>query len=409
MKEPREIKDRKVRVFTCTPVDFAGDESFFSRESGMFCRGLRSIGVDSLSIMPGPARLGDDPLLIRTDAENLSDAAWWRGLGLDAVILYSWAAPRYTSIAVAIKKAGISLMVCMDTCGVISPQANSRAWFHDLPKRILLERPFSKGKIRDLAKYLVESLASPIARARIHHYRQADIVTVPTPEGADWVSREALSLGDACLASKIRYLPHPQSSALLYDGTKKEKLVITIARWELEDWPQKNPRVLLGAYRTFLAANPDWRGFIVGTGATRLLEKLRIPSVPGLEFQERVDTTEIPKLFNRASIGFWSSNWEGQQGTGAQALCCGCSVVSHLSPMMNCFSHYVSKDSGRLAHENTPKCLANALMQEAEDWECGRRNPRGISEKWMGEFHANSVASKAIEYLNHSSNIEKKS
>jgi hypothetical protein len=58
MKEPREIKDRKVRVFTCTPVDFAGDESFFSRESGMFCRGLRSIGVDSRAIMPGPARLG---------------------------------------------------------------------------------------------------------------------------------------------------------------------------------------------------------------------------------------------------------------------------------------------------------------------------------------------------------------
>ena len=202
------------RVFTCTPVDFAGDESFFSRESGMFCRGLRSIGVDSLAIMPGPARLGDDPLLIRTDAKNLSDAAWWSGLGLDAVILYSWATPRYTPIAAAIKKAGIRLMVCMDTCGVISPHTNTRAWFHDLPKRILLEKPFSKGKIRDLAKYLVECLASPIARARIDHYRHADIVTVPTPQGADWVRREARLLGDEELASKFRYQPHPQLSLI---------------------------------------------------------------------------------------------------------------------------------------------------------------------------------------------------
>jgi hypothetical protein len=147
------------RIFTCTPVDFAGDVSFFSRDRGMFCRGLRSLGIDSQAIMPGSASFGDDPLLIRTNAENLSDAACWRGHGLDAVILYSWAAPRYTPIAAAIKKADIRLMVCMDTCGVISPQANSRAWFHDLPKRILLERPFGKGKIWDLAKYLLESLA----------------------------------------------------------------------------------------------------------------------------------------------------------------------------------------------------------------------------------------------------------
>jgi hypothetical protein len=74
MKEPREIINRKVRVFTCTPVDFAGDESFFSRESGMFCRGLRSLVVGSLSILHAPARLGDDPLLFRTDTEK---AIWW--------------------------------------------------------------------------------------------------------------------------------------------------------------------------------------------------------------------------------------------------------------------------------------------------------------------------------------------
>ena len=63
-----------LRVSTCTPVDFAGDESFFSRVSGMFCRRLRSIGVDSRAIMPGPTRLGDNPLLIRTDTEK---AIWW--------------------------------------------------------------------------------------------------------------------------------------------------------------------------------------------------------------------------------------------------------------------------------------------------------------------------------------------
>jgi glycosyltransferase involved in cell wall biosynthesis len=388
------------RIFTCTPVDFAGDESFFSRDSGMFCRGLRSLGVDSQAIMPGSARLGDDPLLIRTNAENLRDAAWWRGHGLDAVILYSWAAPRYTPIAAAIKKAGIRLMVCMDTSGVISPHANSQAWFHDAIERVLLERPFGKGKIRDLAKYLVESLASPIARARIHHYRQADIVTVPTPEGKEWVCNEARCLGDNDLTSKFHYLPHPQSHKFRYSGVAKEKLIISIARWNPEDWAQKSPRVLIETYRRFLAVKPAWRGLIIGSGATKLLERLGMQAVVGLEFQERIDPDDVPALLDRSSIGFWSSRWEGQQGTAAQALCCGCSVVSHGAPMMSCFRHYVSRESGRLARSNKLEHLSEALILEAHAWEKGERNPQGISEEWIGEFHANSVASKAIEHLN---------
>jgi len=399
MKDSREIKVRKIRVFTCTPIEFSGDNSFFSRDSGMFSRGLRSIGVESMAVMPGSHRIDDDSGLIRTAVHNLSDPSWWKSHELDAVILYSWAAPRYTPVAEAIKNAGIRLMVCMDTCGVVSPQANPKSWFLDLPKRVLTERRIARGKLNDVAKYLIESIASPIARKRMHHYRCADIVTVPTPEGADWVRREALSLGDANLASKIVYLPHPQSITFQYDGTEKKKLVISIARWQPEDWAQKNPRVLLGAYRIFLTENPAWRGIIVGSGATHMLDRLGVPHIPGLEFQERVETEYVPKLFNSASIGFWSSNWEGQQGTGAQALCCGCSVVSYRSPMMSCFSHYVSRKSGRLAVQNTPKDLAQALAYEARAWDSGARNPADIAMAWTGEFHAELVAKRALGYL----------
>jgi hypothetical protein len=53
-----------------------------------------------------------------------------------------------------------------------------------------------------------------------------------------------------------------------------------------------------------------------------------------------------------------------------------------------------------LARSNKPEHLSEALILEANAWEKGERNPWGISEEWIGEFHANSVASKAIEYLN---------
>jgi len=366
----------------------------------MFSRGLRSIGVESRAVMPGPERVGDDPSLIRTSYHNLTDSFWWKSLGIDGVILYSWAAPRYTPVAKAIRDAGLHLLVCMDTCGVISPQANRGAWFFDLPTRVLMEKPFAMGKMREVAKFLVESLMAPVAKARLHHYNVADAVSVPTPDGVTWVRNEIRSLGDPSLISKIHYLPHPQSPQFRYDDTPKEKLVVSMARWRKEDWAQKNPRVLLKTYRRFLSEHKDWNGIVVGSGATSLLRLLSINPIPRLEFREAIDPSNVPSFFNRASIGFWSSRWEGQQGTAAQALCCGCSVVSHSSPMMSCFRHYVSRDSGKLADRNTPADLASALSQEALAWERGNRNPENISRAWMGEFHADQAALRAMKLLN---------
>ena len=62
----------------------------FSRDSGAFCKAFQRIGVESRAIMPTPAQEGDDPDLIRTEYANLKDAAWWKSLGIDGVILYAW-------------------------------------------------------------------------------------------------------------------------------------------------------------------------------------------------------------------------------------------------------------------------------------------------------------------------------
>lgn len=76
-----------MKWYTCTPVSFKGDHTFFSRDSGAFCKAFQRIGVESRAIMPTPAQEGDDPDLIRTEYANLKDAAWWKSLGIDGVIL----------------------------------------------------------------------------------------------------------------------------------------------------------------------------------------------------------------------------------------------------------------------------------------------------------------------------------
>lgn len=352
-----------------------------------------------MAVMPYPSSAGDLPGLLRTEYSNLEDPAWWKSLDLDGVILYSWAAPRFTSVARAIKHAEIRLLVCMDTCGVISRQSNPASWFRDMPVRIFHEGPWGILRMREVVKYIVESLFSPVAKERIAHYKCADIVTVPTPEGMEWVRNEAIKLGGEDLARRFRYLPHPQSQDFHYTGIEKERLVVSIARWEEQDWGQKNPRLLIETFRRFLAARPGWRGIIIGSGATSLLGKLSLPPVAGLEFIERVEPSAVPGYLNKARIGFWTSRWEGQQGAAAQALCCGCSVVSHRSTMVNCFRHYCSRDSGSLASRYAPEDLAAALCQEADAWEKGKRNPREISNNWAGEFHAKQTALRAIRML----------
>lgn len=110
-----------MKWYTCTPVSFKGDHTFFSRDSGAFCKAFQRIGVESRAIMPTPAQEGDDPDLIRTEYANLKDAAWWKSLGIDGVILYAWGMGKYLPIARAIHDAGIFLVVYMDSSGLFFP------------------------------------------------------------------------------------------------------------------------------------------------------------------------------------------------------------------------------------------------------------------------------------------------
>ncbi|MEO7098020.1 MAG: glycosyltransferase family 4 protein [Luteolibacter sp.] len=391
-----------MKVYTCTPVRFRGDYTFFSRDSGLFSVGLNQLGIESLAIMPGPAMDGDDSLLIRTEYSNLESETWWRSLNLDGLILYSWAAPHYNPIAKAIRAAGIPFLVNMDTSGLLSPLTSPRDWLREAHVRLLAENPGLIGKASAIAKAVIEMIAHPVAKRRLEHYEAATLVAAATPHGARWIPNEAIRLGRAELASKFIYLPHPQLPFFNYDGTPKEALVLTVGRWHRADWPQKNPQILLETYRRFLTAKPDWKGMIVGAGAPDLARLLHCeyPEIADrLQFIDYVKPDALPDLYRRARIGFWTSRWEGQQGTGAQALCCGCSVVSASSAQNNCFRHYVTRESGRLASRNTPDALTDELVLEANAWEAGERSPERIGRIWCEEFHASEVARRALELL----------
>lgn len=391
-----------MKIYTCTPVRFKGDYTFFSRDSGLFSVGLDQIGVESRAIMPGPTMESDDPRLIRTDYRNLESEEWWRSLNLDGLIFYSWADPKYNCIAKAIKAAGIALIVNMDTCGLISPLANHEDWMRESHLRLFHEKNRMISKIIDITKAIIQTVSHSTVKKRIEHYEAATKIAAVTPHASIWIPNEAIRLGRKDLVKKFTYLPHPQLTIFEYDGTPKENLVVTVGRWKKPDWAQKNPRLLLESYRWFLTNKPTWKCVIVGAGAPDLgrLLRLELSEISDrLEFIDYIKPQSLSELYNRAKIGFWSSRWEGQQGTAAQALCCGCSVVSVSSSHNSCFRHYVSRESGRLASRNTPESLGNELVLEAESWENEQRDPKRIGIIWSNEFHADKVARRAINLL----------
>lgn len=400
-----------MRVFTCTPVRFPGDAAFMARDSGLFSIGLSAIGVESRPVLLGPPMDSDDPRVLRADFCDLESPAWWRTLGLDGLIFYSWAAPRYNGIARAIKDAGIPLLVNMDTSGLISPLSSPLDWWREMPMQIMHESRSPAHTLLIIGKALAEWICNRVAKRRIAHYEAATIVAAVTPHAALWIPNEAIRLGRPDLCPKFIYLPHPQLTAFSYNGEPKENLVISVGRWRKEDWPQKNPKAMMHAYRHFLKLKKQWHALVIGGGAPDLPRLLGIDTDDfegRLEFIDHIAAARLPEIYRKARIGFWSSRWEGQQGTGAQALCCGCSVVSVSSAQNSCFRHYVTRESGRLATHNEPGALADELILEAESWERGERDPARISKIWTSEFHAPEVARRALAALGLEENSERR-
>jgi glycosyltransferase involved in cell wall biosynthesis len=397
------MKISKVRrVYTCTPVCFRGNSWFFTRESGLFSKALAELGFDSMSVMPGPGKEDDNKGLLRVPYEQLESVNFWRGLKLDGLILYSWAAPRYLPIAKAVRTAGIPFLVNVDSCGLVSRSANPRLWRRDLLSYLRTKATSPLEAALVMAHILDNFGIHRVARARLNTYEAATVVCGVSPLATLWLQREALGFGRSHLVPKIRYLPHPQMRAFTYGQERKENLLLSVARWEKEDWVQKNPAVLLDAFERFLSARPDWKACIIGKGASRLattLGKSQSASLSRCEFIDFLQPSDLVPFYSRAKIACWSSRSEGQIGTGAQALCCGCSVVAGNSGTLSCFHHYVSRESGRLALGMDANSLAEALQLEALAWDEGQRDPERISRIWKEEFHDINVASRALNLL----------
>lgn len=383
-----------MRIFTCTPVAFGGGPDFFARDSGLLCRGLQSIGVESRAVMPGERKPVDEPDLIRTDHANLESAEWWGSHHLDGLVLYAWGSPKFRKVAKAIRDAGVFLILNQDNGGLVSPLAGFRGWWKD---QLHLSGGGSEFWKR-IAKGLSYGLAvtDPL---RAMHLRCGDVIACVSPRAAEYYRRLCRVYGGNNLADRIHVLPHAVEPRFRFSGRPKKKQVVCVGRWN--DKVQKRPCLLMETIRRLISDDDSVRVVIAGQTSPELEswhKTLADPLRQRVELRGRTGRGELASLFDDSQVFYSPSAFESFGIAAAEALCCGCSVVAEESVSMSAFEWFVSEKSGTLAGQGAGGHLT-ALRSELANWESGSRGGQRISTIWTERLHADKVAGQIVEMV----------
>jgi glycosyltransferase involved in cell wall biosynthesis len=388
-----------MRLFTCTPVAFGGGPDFFARDSGLLCRGLQSLGIESRAIMPGEVMASDEPDLIRTAYANLESPAWWREQKIDGLVLYAWGRPKFRKVARAIHKAGIFLILNQDNGGFISPLAGWRGWLQE--KWIMSGQGANlRSWLRFVISALKEStlgllITDPL---RASHLKEGDIIACVSPQAADVYRRLCNRYGGRNLTSKVRVIPHAVETNFHDSGGTRLRQIVSVGRWS--DIVQKRQHRMMEVFNRLLLSDRDVSLVIAGESTNALRDwhdSLGTSEKSRVKLAGRLYRSALDKLMAESQVFYSPSAYESFGIAAAEALCSGCSVVAHRSVSMASFEWFVSENSGTLAADDTAASHLHALKEELHAWEIGRRDPQKISHTWSQRLHANHVANHVLE------------
>lgn len=389
---------KSLKWLTCTPKRFVGDETFFARDSGLLSEGFRAIGCDTESIMLGPARDDDDLRCNRATIEELEDYRYWQSQDADGVVLYAWGMPRYTPIARAINKSGLKLVVHMDTGGLLSPRVEGIVNTRILFCRHWQEKGYFLGSGIAVASWLRGMIPSLRDLPRIEHLEYAHVVGTVSPIAVGRIKNFLNYYDRDDIAQRVHLIEHPISHHMVYSGEKKQKLICAVGRWSKTD-AVKRPKLLVDCLRSVLGKFPDYSAAIIGHydhDFKELVDKLPEEITKRIKLYGQLSSKETGEVFCRSRVSLCTSLSESFHIASAEALCCGCSVVSCNSPYLPSFDYFVTKSSGTLADNETSRSLSRALIRELNCWENNKRNPEALSCYWTSRLHAANVAKMVL-------------
>lgn len=392
-----------MRIFTCTPVAFGGGPDFFTRDSGLLCRGFRAIGIESRAVMPGERKPEDADDLMRTAYNNLESAEWWKSMDIDGIVLYAWGRPKFRNVAKAIRDAGIFLILSQDSGGQVSALTGIRGWLQaqwtyggegrDLKSWLR----FFKLVLRGLSIGLI--LTDPL---RARHLKYGDVITCVSPLVVERYKKLCVWYEGSALANLVKMIPHAVESRFQYSGQSKQRQIVSVGRWP--DITQKRPWLLMDTIANLLTTDDAVTVVIAGRITPELTEwhgKLPLNRRARVDLRGLVGRDELAGLLSESMVFYSPSAYESFGIAAAEALCSGCSVVARRSAVMPAFEWFVSETSGMLVDLDHATGHAAALSEELAAWDYGLRNAENISKYWSEILHAEKVAGKYLELMAH--------
>jgi len=387
------------RWYTLVPKNFTGKGRFLDRDSGLLCRGFEIIGRNPRAVLLGPSHEDEWPLVLRASMSDMTSPVWWRSLGIEGIVMFSWGDPGYQLIANAIVAAGVHLVQVTDTHGVISPLADAPAHL-----RVHWEHRWNEPAWRRILRtvlalpsaYLIRPLTKD--RARVRMMTTGEAFCGATPEAVERYRRLVRRLAGAEAAKRIHLLPIPVNPAFDFtESDTKLDQVIALGRWDIL---QKRWQLLARTITIAVNKRDTTRFRIFGKTPPEMLawhEGLPPKHRDRIVIEGFVPNDEVALAFRHARVMLVSSAYEGCHIASAEAVCSGASVVGCRSPFLSAVAWHAGADSGQLAKRPIPEELAAALLDELELWDRDLRNPHTISRTWCQVFHADKVALRAIE------------
>ena len=386
--------------YTCTPISFEGGEVFFSRDSGLLCRGFQMLGIDCKVVMPLETRPNDDRDLIRVDIKKLKSVEWWREQNLDGVVLYAWGSPKYRNVASSIRNAGIRLILNQDNGGLVSPVLGISDWSKDqlAQSGALCFNDKWARYIKLLCKGILKGLLWDDL-LRIWHLRQGDIITCVSPIAADHYHNYCRIYGGDSLSARVIILPHPVQPQFHVTGPKTVR-VVAVGRWD--DECQKRAALLGSVVEKVLQLHNRVEVEIVGRTSIQLYKwHTRLPDniKNRIHIRGTIVHRELAAIYAASQVLYCPSAFESFHIASAEALCCGCTVVAARSQSLASFLWYEKEQCCTLARNDNRDCHAEAIIHELRLWESGRRIPEVTATLWQSRFHADKVAEMIIKQL----------
>jgi glycosyltransferase involved in cell wall biosynthesis len=338
----------------------------------------------------------EDPPLILTDLSCMRNASWWKRWPADAVLLYSWAAPRYEPVARAIREAGCKLVVRLDSDGIFHPKCGfwqfvSRQYgtFKDQHARLPLLLALAKSILFRIRPQIYD-------RGFIRHLRHANAVVTESTISLQRYRSYLLKLGEAELAAKLRVLPHPTEDSFSYDPrVSKEERIVAVGRWH--SWQKDAPK-LVKCLAEVLRREPGHHANVYGLGddiVRKLVSRLPLSIRTRIEISGPVPPVVLLSAYRCSQIIFVPSRYESFHIATAEALCCGASAVG--PPALPSFIDFVGAQSGTLSTTRSVADLVDATSAEIRAWQEKRRDPEKISRFWRDAVSATSVGRTLIE------------